>query len=144
MRGDVAEFFKGLRRELSELPYRFSTHDRNSGFTAAFDEVIRSESARSIRSPVRAPSANALIERWIGTARLECVDRILIVNRRHLELNECSPSTSVIATTIAPHRSLQRQPSIEEPPPASETVALDRVRHRDVLGGPTRDYDAAA
>ena len=60
-------------------------HDRDSKFTAAFDEVFRSEGIRTIRTPVRAPRANAFIERWIGTVRRECLDRLLIVNRRHLE-----------------------------------------------------------
>jgi transposase InsO family protein len=66
-------------------PTRFLIHDRDSKFTAAFDEVFRSESIRTIRTPVRAPRANAFVERWIGTVRRECLDRILIVNRRHLE-----------------------------------------------------------
>jgi putative transposase len=66
-------------------PIRFLIHDRDSKFTAAFDEVFRSEGVRTIRTPVRTPRANAFIERWIGTMRRECLDRILIVNRRHLE-----------------------------------------------------------
>ena len=66
-------------------PIRFLIHDRDSKFTAALDEVFRSEGIRTVRRPVRAPRANAFIERWIGTVRRECLDRILIVNRRHLE-----------------------------------------------------------
>ena len=60
-------------------------HDRDSKYTAAFDELFRSEGIRTIRTPIRAPRANAFIERWIGTVRRECLDRLLIVNRRHLE-----------------------------------------------------------
>lgn len=66
-------------------PIRVLIHDRDSKFTAAFDEVFRSEGIRTIRTPVRAPKANAYAERWIGTIRRECLDRLLIVNRRHLE-----------------------------------------------------------
>jgi Integrase core domain len=50
-----------------------------------FKDRVRSEGIRTIRTPVRAPRANAFIERWIGTVRRECLDWILIVNRRHLE-----------------------------------------------------------
>jgi transposase len=54
-------------------PIRFLIHDRDSKFTAAFGEVFRSDGIRTIRTPVRAPRANAFIERWIGTVRLNFV-----------------------------------------------------------------------
>jgi putative transposase len=124
-------------------PTRFLIHDRDSRFTAAFDEVFRSESIRTIRTPVRAPRANAFVERWIGTVRRECLDRILIVNRRHLE--------RVLRVYIRhynehrPHRSLHQRPPIQEAPPGSETVvSLDRLRRRDVLGGLIHEYEIAA
>jgi transposase InsO family protein len=56
-------------------PIRFLIHDRDSKFTAGFDEVFRSDGIRTIRTPVRAPRANAFIERWIGTVHRECLDR---------------------------------------------------------------------
>ncbi len=124
-------------------PIRFLIHDRDSKFTAAFDEVFCSEGIRTIRTPVRAPRANAFIERWIGTVRRECLDRLLIMNRRHLE--RVLPIYIRHYNEHRPHRSLRQQPPIEEPPPKSETVvALDRVRRRDVLGGLIHEYKAAA
>ena len=105
--------------------------------------MFRSDGIRTIRTPVRAPRANAFIERWIGTVRRECLDRVLIVNRRHLE--------RVLAVYVRhynehrPHRSLDQRPPIEDPSPRSETVVvLDRVRRRDVLGGLIHEYKAAA
>ncbi len=124
-------------------PIRFLIHDRDSKFTTAFDEVFRSEGIRMIRTPVRAPRANAFIERWIGTVRRECLDRILIVNRRHLE--RILPAYIRHYNEHRPHRSLHQRPPIQEAPPASETVvALDRVRRRDVLGGLIHEYEIAA
>jgi len=124
-------------------PIRFLIHDRDSKFTAAFDEVFRSESIRTIRTPVRAPRANAFIERWIGTVRRDCLDRILIVNRRHLE--RILPTYIRHYNEHRPHRSLDQRPPIEGPPPGSETVfASDCVRRRDVLGGLIHEYKAAA
>ena len=124
-------------------PIRFLIHDRDSKFTAGFDEVFRSEGIRSIRTPVRAPRANAFIERWIATVRRECLDRLLIVNRRHLE--HVLPVYIRHYNEHRPHRSLHQCPPAREPPPASETVVVpDRVRRRDVLGGLIHEYKIAA
>jgi len=124
-------------------PIRFLIHDRDSKFTAAFDEVFRSEGIRTIRTPVRAPRANAFIERWIGTVRRECLDRLLIVNRRHLE--HVLPVYVRHYNKHRPHRSLHQGSPSREPPPASENVVVpDRVRRRNVLGGLIHEYKTAA
>jgi transposase InsO family protein len=124
-------------------PIRFLIHDRDRKFTAAFDEVFHSEGIRTIRTPVRAPRANAFIERWIGTVRRECLDRILIVNRCHLE--RVLPVYIRHYNEHRPHRSIHQQPPLAQPPPESETVvALDPIRRRDVLGGLIHEYKAAA
>jgi hypothetical protein len=64
---------------------RCLVRDRDSKFTRDFDEVFRSEVIRVIKAPVQAPKAGAHAERWVGTVRRECLDRLLIVGRRHLE-----------------------------------------------------------
>ncbi len=64
---------------------RFLIRDRDSKFTREFDEVFRSEGIRVIKAPVRAPKARAHAERWVGSARRECLDRLLIIDRRHLQ-----------------------------------------------------------
>ena len=94
---------------------RFLIHDRDSKFTAAFDEVFRSEAIRIVRTPVRAPRANAYMERWIGSIRRECLDRLLIFNRRHLE--RVLPVYVHHHNAHRPHRSLNQQaPDLREPP----------------------------
>ncbi len=123
-------------------PIRFLIHDRDSKFTAGFDEVFRSDGIRTIRTPVRAPRANAFVERWIGTVRHECLDRIPIVNRRHLD--PVLPAYIRHYNEHRRHRSLdQRPPELREPAPTRATD-LDRVRRRDVLGGLIHEYKAAA
>ena len=64
---------------------RFLIHDRDSKFTAAFDEIFRGEDITVIHTPIRAPQANAYAERFVRTIRAECLDWLLIVGRRHLE-----------------------------------------------------------
>jgi len=68
-----------------EHPFRFLIHDRDTKFSHAFDEIFRTEGIKVIRTPIEAPNANAHAERWVRTLRADCLDRILILGRRHLE-----------------------------------------------------------
>ena len=64
---------------------RLLIHDRDSKFSRGVDAVFHDDGIRVIRTPVRAPNANAHVERWVGSVRRECLDRLLIFNRRQLE-----------------------------------------------------------
>jgi transposase InsO family protein len=65
---------------------RFLIRDRDTKYSRPFDTVLRSEGMRVIRTPFRAPNANAHAERVIETIRAECLDWTLILGRRHLDL----------------------------------------------------------
>jgi transposase InsO family protein len=110
------------------MPIRFLIRDRDAKFTTAFDEVFRSEDIRIIQTPARAPKANAIAERLVGTLRRECLDRLLIVNRRHLE--------RVLGAHLDhynhhhPHRSLDQRPpalpsAIPRHPPTRRTCTAE-------------------
>jgi transposase InsO family protein len=60
------------------LRARFLIHDRDASFLAAFDHVFVDAGITVIRSAVRAPRMNALMERWFRSLRAELTDRTLI------------------------------------------------------------------
>src|SRR6266487_3923119 len=123
-----------------EQPFRFLIHDRDSKFGRAFDEIFRAEGIKVIRTPVQAPNANAFAERWVRTIRADCLDRILILGRRHLEHVLCVYRRHY--NGHRPHRALELlPPNGLEPPPLT---AATGVRRRDLLAGLIHEYEAAA
>jgi putative transposase len=121
----------------------FLVRDHDAKFTAGFDEVFRSEWIRIIRTPVRAPRANAFAERFIGKVRRECLDLMLIFNRRQLEcvLGEYVEHYN----THRPHRSLdQASPLLKVPEPRLTSPGPTQLRRSDRLGGLIHEYKLAA
>jgi putative transposase len=123
---------------------RFLIRDNDTKFTAAFDDVFESEGMAVIRTPVEAPKANAVAERFVGTARRECLDWLLIANRRHL--------ARVLRTFVdhynghRPHRGLglaaPDRVNVAAFPSAPQTIRT--VSRRDRLGGLIHEYRTAA
>ncbi len=114
--------------------------DRDSKFSGAFDEVFRTDGLRVVRTPVRAPKANAVAERWVGTVRRECIDHVLIFGRRHL--GRVLRAYTEHYNRARPHRGLDLEPP--EPRFDSGKVLDRKVRRRDVLGGLIHEYERAA
>jgi transposase InsO family protein len=114
--------------------------DRDSKFTAAFDEVFRGEGVEVIHLPYRAPRANAFAERWVGTVRRECLDHILIFGRRHLEKALAEFVEHYHAAR--PHQGFgQRRPG---QPSALIVLPQSDMDRRDRLGGLLHDYHRVA
>jgi len=123
--------------------FKFLIRDRDTKFTRAFDDVWRSTGTEIIRTSVRAPNANAVAERWVGTVRRECLDQLLIVSRRQLirvlrryveHYNQYRPHRSLAHATPVPSEraGLRSAPN------------FGQLRRRDVLGGLIHEYEYAA
>jgi putative transposase len=117
--------------------FRFLIRYRDAKFTAVFDAVFAGAGVRIIKALVRAPRANAIAERWVGSARRECLDRMLIVGERHprVVLGEYADHYNA----HRPHRTLQQEPPARRAAPPVE-VADVRVIRRDRLGGLIHEY----
>ena len=120
---------------------KFLIRDRDTKFTAAFDAVFTAIGVRIIKSPVRAPRANAIAERWVGSARRECLDRMLITGERHLRLvlDEYADHYN----SHRPHRTLQQNPPAGRVHPPGDVTSV-RVLRRDRLGGLIHEYSQVA
>ena len=130
--GDLADRTRSIK---------FLIRDRDTKFTASFEEVFRTEGIRVIKTPVRSPRANAYAERWVRTVRTECLDRTLILGRGHLQrvlreyvghYNQQRPHRGIDLGVPAPAS------TIKIPPPS-----VNVVRH-DVLGGLIHEYHPVA
>jgi hypothetical protein len=120
---------------------RFAIHDRGAKFCGSFDEVLRTEGTRIIETPVRAPRANAFAERWVRTARTECLDWLLVLGRRHSE--RVLRAYAAHYNAARPHRGLDlRTPDLRPAPTPWSPGA--RVHRRDVMGGLIHEYELAA
>ncbi|MHB1164519.1 MAG: integrase core domain-containing protein [Candidatus Nanopelagicales bacterium] len=112
---------------------KFLLRDRDTKFTAAWDAVFTAGGIKILRSPVGAPRANAIMERWIGGCRRELLDRTLIWNQRHLLqiLHEYQTHHN----EYRPHRSLQQAAPLNQLPEPVHDLDAIRVSRRDRIGG---------
>jgi transposase InsO family protein len=120
--------------------FRFLIRDRDGKFTRLFDEVFKAEGIRVVLTAPQAPRMNAIMERWVGSARREILDRILVMDERHLRtvLAECE----TYFNEHRPHRALsQASPLRALPDPVDADI---KVTRRDRLGGLLHEYAQVA
>jgi putative transposase len=138
----TAQQARNLLMDLGERagPFKFLIRDRDSKFTAAFDEVFLGTGMRIIKTPLRSPRANSFAERYVGTLRRECLDHLLIHGERHLRqiLAEYSQHYNM----HRPHQSREQRPPLHEPGQTIDMTA--RIKRRQVVNGLINEYSRAA
>jgi transposase InsO family protein len=124
---------------------RYLIRDRDGKYPALFDAVLADSGITIIRSGVRIPRMNAIMERWVRTCRSELLDRTLIWNQHHLlhALREYE----TFYNTHRPHQGIgQARPLqlLPEPITSYDQLARLRIHRRDRLGGLLHEYEHAA
>jgi putative transposase len=139
----IAQQARNLLMDLGERAkhIKFLIRDRDAKFTRVFDELFTSLGARVIRTPVRSPRANAIAERWVGSVRRECTDRLLIYNECHLR--KVLAAYEQHYNQHRPHRARDRRPP---QPPVTALAQLDQVRlkRREVVDSLINEYRSVA
>jgi putative transposase len=117
---------------------RFLIHDRDAIFQAGFDEVVTIAGIEVIRTGVRAPRQNAVMERWFRSLRAELTDRTLIWNITHLM--RLLREDETFYNDHRPHRALGQAAPLRPLP--QNVIDLDafRVSRRDRAGGLLHEY----
>ena len=123
---------------------RFLVHDHDGRYGPAFARLAAASAIEVIRTPVRAPRANAVRERFLGTVRRECVDHTLVLGERQLR--------RVLTEYVAyfnggrPHQGIGQCPPLRAGTIASprRSRVTDGVISRTVLGGLHHEYQLAA
>jgi transposase InsO family protein len=124
-------------------PVRFLVRDHDRKFTRSFDEVFRGAGIRIVRTPIQAPQANGIAERFVRTVRSECLDWLLIVNTPHLE--------RVVSVFVDHYNQHRAHRSLNLMPPVRRSATNDGAQsteliviRRDRLGGLLHEYQRAA
>ncbi len=138
----VVQQARNLIMDLGEraAAFKFLIRDRDTKFTAAFDSVFTDIGAAVIKTPVRAPRANAFAERFVGTVRRECLDHLLIVNERHL--HGVLTDWQAHYNDHRPHQGRQQRAPNDRAGRAVDTTAA--IQRRLILGGLINEYHRAA
>jgi len=140
----VVQQARNLLMDLEDAGARakFILHDRDASFTQAFDAVFQAAGIRVIRSAVRAPRMNSIMERWIGSCRRELLDRTLMWNQRHLMMMLREYEDSYNAHR--PHRALDQAAPLRPLPDRVTDLDHFRVRRHDHAGGVIHEYRLVA
>lgn len=122
---------------------RFVIRDRDSRYTLAFDGVFDAEGIEVIKTPSRAPRANAICERVIGTLRRELLDRVLILGPGHLQ--KVLAEYTLHYNGHRPHQSLEQRSPDDDPEVPAPLIDLAgrRIKRRPVFGGLINEHEAA-
>ena len=128
--------------EQARVCARFLIHDRDASFPAAFDQILADTGITVIRTAVRAPRMNALMQRWFRSLRAELTDRTLTWNLSHLL--RLLREYEAFYNEHRPHRALGQAAPLRPLPENATDLETFRIRRRDRAGGILHQYQQVA
>jgi len=127
------------------LDCQFLIHDRDTKFTASFDQMFEANGCQIIKTPYQSPVANAFAESWIGSLKRECLNHFLCFGLNHLD--HIVQTYASYYNDLRPHQSLGNKPlnQVGQPPlPAPIAGEIGSIRRRQLLGGFLNHYERKA
>ncbi len=129
-------------------------HDRDTKFTASFDEVLKQANLKVVKSAFRSPNTNAFVERFIQTMKQECLDYFIVFGPRHMDhlvsemtsyYHEERPhqakENNLLVPTATPPEKKRNRKKAESPP---DVVPVSQIKCRQRLGGLLKHYHRKA
>ena len=158
----VTQQARNVEMELDDqgIEIGFLIRDRDGKFAHSFDDVFAASGCQVVKTPVKAPNANAFAERFVRSIREECLDQLLIIGERHLR--RILRIYAFHFNTARPHQGINQQVPAARPPTPKLSIVRDArspdsVRHEgharhcggkivchDRLGGLIHEYARAA
>jgi putative transposase len=121
---------------------KYLIRDNDSKFGTHFSAVATGTGIQQLKIPVRAPDANAVIERFIGSVRRECLEHILVLSTNHLR--RVLHTYVTYFNTLRPHQGLQQNIPAQPDSPSAPPVSRTTIRAKPILGGLHHAYEKVA
>lgn len=119
---------------------KYLIRDNDRKYGPRFDQLAAASGIRVLRTPIRAPRANATCERFLGSVRRECLDHMLILGER--QLARVLREYITYFNRARPHQGVKQ--ATPEPPPEEIRQRTGLIRGVPVLGGLHHTYQRAA
>jgi putative transposase len=118
---------------------RYVLHDRDTKFCAAFDEILRSGGVQCMSLPPRSPNLNAFVERWVRSAKEECLSKLILIGESSLRR-----ALDQYVVHYHSERNHQGKGNLLLFPSDGTQIARRSIACRERLGGLLRFYYRAA
>ncbi len=121
---------------------KYLIQDNDAKYGAHFDDVAVGTGIKVLRTPIKAPRANAICERLLGSVRRECLDHILVVSETHLR--RVLSAYVTYFNRSRPHQGIDQHVPDPESIPVPPAQSAGQVASFPVLGGLHHEYRRAA